>query len=204
MTVQDVITLAQQGELKNIKVKTDTDSVLGFINLGMIELYKRFPLKTEEHIITLVEGTDIYTMPSDYMWMLTAYEEVDENSDEVVKVVPINEEDNPYSINTVSWNKVQVPVNVDGAYISIIYVAQPAILTQANLNDDIDLPPQMIEALLNYIGYRGHGSLDGAINAENNTHLMRFEASCKRIVKEGMFTPDDMSTNKKFYSGGWI
>lgn len=204
MTVQTIIDLAKSGELKNIAVKNDVDAILGYINLGMIELYKRFPLKVEEHVIELEDGTEVYTMPSDFMWMVAAYDEVPEDSDDIVAVIPINEEDNLLSINTVAWNKVQVPVTVDGAYISIIYVASPETITSSNLEDEIDLPPQMIEALLNYIGYRGHGSVNGEINAENNTHLMRFEASCKRIDKMGMFTSDDLDMSSKFYSRGWV
>lgn len=204
MTVQDVIDLATNGELKNIAVKNNTDAVLGFINLGMIELYKRFPLKVEEYIIELEDGVEIYEMPSDFMWIVAAYDEVPEGSDDIVAIIPVNEEDNPLSINTISWNQVQVPVTVTGAYISVIYVAAPETITEDDLEDTISLPPQMIEALLNYIGYRGHGSVNGEINAENNTHLMRFEASCERINKLGMFSSDDLDMSARFGSRGWV
>lgn len=204
MTVQEIIDYAKNGELKNIAVKNDTEAVLGFINLGMIELYKRFPLLVEEHVIELLDGVEIYTMPSNFMWVVAAYDEVPEDSDDIVAVIPINEEDNPLSINTVSWNTIQVPVTVAGSYISIIYAAAPVYITNADLATDIQIPPQMIEALLNYIGYRAHGSVNGEINSENNTHLMRFESSVKRIEQMGMFTSDDMNMDTKFYNRGFV
>lgn len=50
-----------------------------------------------------------------------------------VNLIPINEEDNPASINTSSWNKIQVPVNTGGAHISIIYVAKPTTYTVSDI-----------------------------------------------------------------------
>ena len=192
MTTQTVIDMAANGELKNLAVKTDTNAILAYINLGLIELYKRFPLKVNEQIIELQDGVDTYTLPNDCMWIVAAYDEVPEDSTAVVSVVPINEEDNPLSINTVSWNKIQVPLTINGAYISIIYVAAPDTIDSTMLGDHIDLPPQMLEALLHYVGYRAHGSVDGNVQAENNTHYQRFEASCARIEQRGMITSDDL------------
>lgn len=204
MTVQNVIDLARNGELKNIAVRDDVSAVLGFINLGMIELYKRFPIKTEEHIIELQDGVDVYTMPDDFMWIVAAYDEVDEDSEAYVKVMPINEEDNPLSLNTIAWNKVQLPVSILNAYISVIYVAAPPVFTEADLAEELPLPPQMVEALLHYIGYRGHGSVDGNIQAENSTHYQRFEASCQRIRQEGMITPDDLNMDGRLGDRGFV
>lgn len=201
MTIQQVIDLAVSGELKNLSVSSDTAAVIGFINLGLIELYKRFPLEVKEHIIELQDGVEVYTMPSDYMWITAAYDEVPEGSDDVVAIIPINEEDNPLSVNTISWNKVQVPVTVTGAYISIIYVASPQYFTANELSESIPIPVQLVEALLHYIGYRGHGALDGSIEAENNTHYQRFEASCKRIEQNGMITSDDLSMSSRNLKG---
>lgn len=196
MTVDDVIDFAVKGELKKIAVKDDKASIVSFINLGMIELYKRFPLDTEEVIITLGAATDvnsaytmisntIYKMPSDFMYMVGAYEE---NGIEI----NINKEDDPYSIMEISWNKIQVPVATTGANISIIYVKNPTLIanTPEELAKDIELPSSLIEALLHYIGYRGHGSIDGNIQAENNTHYQRFEASVKRAEMLGIVSQD--------------
>jgi hypothetical protein len=201
MTIQQLVDLAVDGELRTLQVKDNTASIVGYINLGLIELYKRFPLDVQEHMITLLDGVEIYTMPSNFMWIVSAYDEVPETSNLTVLPIPINEEDNPVSINTISWNQVQVPVTVTGAYISIIYVAAPTYFTDADLATTLPIPPQMVEALLHYIGYRAHGSDDGNVQAENSTHYQRFELSCKRIEQMGMFTPDDLSMTSRNIKG---
>jgi len=204
MNLQDVVNLAKSGELSNLAVKDDTDTILGYMNLGLIELYKRFPIRTSEFILELRADTDLYVMPSDFMWMVAAYDEVSASSTDTVAVLPINVEDNPLSINTVTWNTIQVPVTTDGAYISIIYVASPPVFTNLDLGKDLPIPVQMVEALLHYIGYRAHGAMDGNIQAENNTHYQRFEASCKRIQMASMFTTDDLNMANRLVNRGFV
>lgn len=204
MTIQQAVDLATNGELKNLAIASDTNAVIGFINLGLIELYKRFTLDVKEYLIELQDGVEIYTMPNDYMWLVTAYDEVTETSDDIVSIIPVNEEDNPASINTVSWNQIQVPVTIAGAYISIIYVAAPTYFTVNDLSETLPIPPQMLEALLHYIGYRAHTALDGNMQAENSTHYKRFELSCNRLEERGMLTSDDLSMSNRYETSIWV
>ena len=45
MTVQEVIDMAKFGELRNLKLGVLEDrAIVSYINLGLIELYKRFTL----------------------------------------------------------------------------------------------------------------------------------------------------------------
>ena len=110
MTVGQVIDLAKVSELNGLGIAGNDAAIIGFLNLGMLELYKRFTLKYEEYIITLDENVSIYTMPADYMWIIAAYGDLDARSGDFVNLIPVNEEDNPASINTSSWNKIQVPI----------------------------------------------------------------------------------------------
>lgn len=204
MTVGQVIELAKVSEMNGLVLAENTTAVLGFLNLGMLELYKRFSLRVEEHIITLQDGVDIYTMPTNYMWVIAAYGEVDIRSTETVNELPINEEDNPISVNTVGWNKIQVPVSVSGAYISIIYVAKPDEYGLDDLAVEINLPPQMVEALLAYIGYRANSTIDSGIQSEDNAWYIRFDSSCNRIRQESMINSDDMFMNSRISKRGFV
>lgn len=192
MTVKDVVTLAQQGELSQLSVKDRVETIIGYINLGMIELYKRFPIDTEEWLLELEDGVSEYTIPSDCMYLVAAYGEVPKASDDMFNHLNINTEDDPLSINTIGWNKIQVPVSLLGAWISLIYVKQPSMLSVADIDSQLNLPIQMVEALLHYVGYRGHAAQSGDIQAEHITHYTRFEESCKKVDVLGVYTRDDM------------
>ena len=136
MTIQQLLTLARDSELHKVGYKNDDAVVLGFMNLGLIELYKRFPLQVDEAIITIdgtrqyykMDGTDAaVSMPTNsyYMWIISAYAEVPDDSDVKTLQLPVNDEDTNYSVNTVNWNTLQIPIALDGEVISIIYASGP-------------------------------------------------------------------------------
>lgn len=205
MKLQDVIDLAKSGELKQLSVKDDSADVIGFVNLGLIELYKRFKLRTEEYMIALQEGVTIYTMPVDFMNIIAAYDEVPEGVDDLIVPIPVNMENDPFSINTVSYNQIQIPVTTNGAYISIIYSVKPTYLTVMDLEEELPIPDSLVEALLHYIGYRGHGSVDGNIQSENNTHYQRFERSCLKAEQLGVvIAHDGLDMTLRFKDRGFV
>jgi hypothetical protein len=217
MTANEVIALARVGELSklSIAIKDDNTVLFGFINLGLVELYKRFPLKNDEAIVTLRDGKTIYkldgtdpdvSMGEPFMYLLGAYEDGTDNDFSASALsLPINEEDNIYSVNSISYNSIQIPLVTTGAYISLIYVAKPTKVTTLTLDEELDLPDQMIEALLHYIGYRAHGAMDANIQTESNTHYMRFEASCNKLKELGVgIAPDDVSMNSRISMKGFV
>jgi hypothetical protein len=191
MTAQDIIDLARYSELNNLAISKDTNAVIAFLNLGLIELYKRFPIKTKEYIVELEESTIEYVMPKDFMYAVSAYGEVLETSVDLVKPLSINEEDDPYSIFFIDWNTIQVPAVANGSYISIIYVGKPERIDADDLSVDIEIPDSLLEALVSYVGYRAHMNINGDAQGQHNAHWARFERSCAKAVELGVAFPVD-------------
>jgi len=187
MTIQDVIDDVANGELKQLAVKTDVPAVLSYINLGLIELYKRFSLKTDEVVIPLSGSQTMYTMPENFQSIIEVLNEAGD-------YYTINDEDDALSILTPTYNTIQVPNPEDGAAISVIYTALPDRVT--SVDETLPLPSSLLDALYNYIGYRGHGSVSGDLKTENNSHYMRFEANCKKAKDLGVMTSDDVVNTK--------
>jgi len=206
MLVSTVIALAKKSELKQLAIKDDDVAIIGFINLGMLALYTRFPLKQEEAIITLQTGQAIYPLDGTdanvSMGSADDFLIVSECYDEQGDVVTINDETDPLGILTPSWNTIEVPNVAQDERLSLIYRSAPAFVTQPT--NSIPLPPQLLEALLNFIGYRGHGTISSDVKAENNTHYMRFDASCKKAEENGMIVIDDLLYTQKFYDRGFV
>lgn len=62
MTANELFTLARQGELIQLSSILKEDAVLASsANLGIIELYKKFQLKTDEALVTLRFPKTIYS-----------------------------------------------------------------------------------------------------------------------------------------------
>jgi hypothetical protein len=192
MTVGDIVTQLKYGELRSIAIKDDNEAIVSYINLSLIVLYGRFNLLTSEYIIDLQDNITEYVMPADYVNIEVATLEDGTN-------LPINDEVTFNGVNQVSYNTIQYPNPVTGTTLSVIYSASPASITYdstdastiaASLAQVVPLPSSLVEPLLHYVGYRAHGSMDGNIKAENNTHYMRYEASCKRIDNLGLVRRD--------------
>jgi len=191
MVVQDIVDLARYSELSSVAIKNDTTAIVSFINMGMIELYKRFSLKTEEHIVELEAGQTIYDLPTDFMYAMSAYKEVDVSSIKSNQDVAINDEDEPYSIFFPNHKEVQIPDAISGDFISIIYVAKPVRYTATNLLAELDLPDTLVDCLLHYLGYRAHLGVRGDSQAENNAHYTRFERSVSKAKELGVCPSTD-------------
>jgi len=194
MIIQDVITLAKYSELSGVSSKNDIDAIVSFMNLGMIELYKRFPIKVEEHLIALYTNELFYTMPSDFMYAVTVYGEAEEGSSDQSVVVPINDDSDPLSVFFTSWNQLQVPAPETGSYLSLIYIAKPERITSVQAADGITelaIPDTLVDALLSFIGFRGHLGVKSDSQSENNAHWKRFERNCDKAIELGVATPAD-------------
>lgn len=215
MTIRQIIDLAKTSELKTNGAREDTATVLGYVNLGLLELYKRFPLDTKEVVITMgrdgtVEDPYIqindttYQMPSDFQYMIAAYDEVPADSINRLAPIQINNENNLLGINMISWNKVQIPAFVLDAHISLVYAPSPTYFTMDDLDEELPMPIQLVEPLLAYIGYRAFASIsDNPQTDVGNVYYARFENSCEIVKQFGIYTAEDMDMKLKFRSRGF-
>lgn len=205
MKLKTFINTVQKTVLKPLAISSDISVVTSLINLGMIELYKRFPLSTNEFIIKVEEDQSYYEVPEDFMWLVSAYGEIPNGRpDYEVREIPVNDEDNANSINMVSYNMIQVPSHFKGSYISVIYAKAPEEVTEDDLELNIKVPPQLVEALVFYVGYMGQSSLKQTSQEEDSVLYRRFEGSCNKVMSEGMFTRDSISMDRRIRDRGFV
>lgn len=206
MNVGEAIDLLKNSELKQLKIKEDKAAIRGYINLGILEIYKRFNLWQDEATINMVVGTSLYTLDGNDVNVdidlsdkqLLMIEEIYEESAEKVS---LNDESDPYSIFTPQYHQVEIPEAVENQILSVIFRAAPKFLT--NEKATIPLPPQFFEALFHYVGFRAHGSIKNTPNTENNSFYKKFENSCDRVKMEGLFAQDSMVSHK-FENRGFV
>lgn len=191
MIVQDIINAARYSEVGNTAIKDNTDAILTFMNLGLLELHKRFPLRVEQTVLTLSNTTTTFNLPPTFMYPLAAYGEDKDGNIDMEHVLPINDESNPESIFFSTFKQVQVPDTLDGSSAVIVFAAKPDKYTADDLNIELDLPETLIEPLLHYIGYKAQLGIRGDAQAENNAHWLRFDRSCKQAQDLGVAYPMD-------------
>lgn len=194
LTVQDVIQYAVSSPIKQLAVNSDNATLIGFINLGLTAIYKKFTILTKEYIIDLKALQTIYYLPYDCMVIQGVY-------DEFGNEVNLNDENDPLSVLTPSFNSIQIPVPVDGVKVGVVYTANHPLLR--TINDRILLPFQLIDALIWYMGYLGHGAIDGSLEGQAGAYFMKFEQACNEVIEKGLL-PLDTVTNDKLNQRGFV
>lgn len=207
MRLKSIINNARNRELKQLSAKDKTDEVIvSYINLALIALYSRFQLKTEEVILRLhtgkilykldgtdndvYQGTEVYD-GEDFMGITKVFNENGE--------ISINNDNDPFSVYTTSYDTVQVPYATDTEYLSLIYRAAPTEVlfiddgTGSATDTNVHLPKHMMEALLAHIGYSAYSSIDIAQQTETNLYMSRFDKACNTLELLGLVPQDTLS-----------
>lgn len=202
MLLTTLIRQARNTSLRQLSDVEKTDEILvEYINLGVSELYKRFQLVTSEAIVSLVSGKYIYRLDGtdtdvklanisdEILQIVSAYDESGE--------IPINKDNDDFSIFTTSYDTIQVPVSTTGTYISLIYRPYPEDILFIDAGDgkateaDIKLPKGLTDCLLNYITYLAFDSTD----SNGDAYYNKFELSCKRAEDNGVILSDVFGRN---------
>lgn len=207
MKVSEAIDLLKGSKLKQLSVKDDPITVLGYLNMAILELHKRFKLWQAEATITF--AADVYTYVLDGVDanvtidltdnMVLLIEKVKDNEDIRYTIDDIDEE------NTLYFNKWHTitfePTIVAGETATVIYRAAPKFLTTQT--QTIPLPPQFFEAMFLYVGYEAQGGVKSGERDENNAHYKRFQASCDQINFNGLIKQDSLISTK-FFDRGFV
>lgn len=202
MTLRELITIAKYSELNTLRIAENDEVVVAFINLGLLELYGLFPLYTEEQILDLEDGKYIYDLNDDFMYMTGAYDVDDAGQ---VRMLPINEEANPLSVNTINFRQVQIPSVVTGAEIGITYVPKPPKMSHDNQDVEVPLPPALLQPLLNFVAFKAHSGMRADQEGEGNSYERRFLRSVENVRSRGIgIASDDMSMDNKLAQRGFV
>ena len=202
MTLRELITIAKFSELNTLRIAENDEVVVAFINLGLLELYGLFPLYTEEQILDLEDGKYIYDLNDDFMYMTGAY---DVNDAGQVRMLPINEEANPLSVNTINFRQVQIPSVVTGAEIGITYVPKPPKMSPGNQDVEVPLPAALLQPLLNFVAFKAHSGMRSDQEGESNSYERRFLRSIENVRNRGIgIASDDMSMDTKLTQRGFV
>ena len=166
------------------------------INLGVLELYKKFSIKVDTEVILVEDGVFEYSLPEDCLKVLKVFNANDEE-------LPLNNEYADNSAYIIGFNTIKIKSTNIGSQFTVEYRATP---TKLDLTDEgtgvIELPQVFIEALLNYVAYRGFAAIN-MNSAEAVNYYAKFLASCAMIDNYGLWDTDSVD-NTKLQDAGWL
>jgi len=203
MKLSEVLHISRHSELNTLAVKDNDEALVAFVNLGLLELYGLFALDSQEYIIALKSDRTIYDLPADFMYLVGAYRSHGLGFGPSTPL-PINVEGNVESVNTVNFRQVQIQNSESGKYVGVIYVKKPTAFTVEDMDEELPIPDQLVQPLLNFMAFKGHSAIRVDGQGEGDVYYLRFKRSCDEILKQGTgIASDDLSMDTRIRDRGF-
>ena len=190
MIVSEILDITVDSELANLavgeKYKKGTSEekleagyqLISYLNLGLIELSKRFTLRTEAVLLNLYPEVNIYTVRNpELIRVIDAYDATGKQLR-----FPDTVGDTSFDIKEVAYDTFLIPVVKES---QVMLVAKYIVKQVEALADEIDIPLVMIDALCNYIAYKAYSSLGGNNKKDSDVYFARFEQNCMILASMG-------------------
>lgn len=229
MKLKEVFDQLSYGELSQLSIGGSGSGVieedkypalLTHINLGLASLYKRFLLKESSCLITLNPLITEYTIsaqsgdPSEVFKIERIYTESGNELD-------LNVGRNPYSMTTLTVNKIKVPSIIakqgpelhewyKTPTLEVVFRANHGklVVPGTGIYDpetvDLELPYQYLEALVYFIASRLHNPV-GMTNefGASNIFTSKYENECTRLEMQNLGLNRD-NENDRLTRNGWV
>ena len=181
MYVRDIVELAKI-KLHNLPIAKNDDALIKFIYLGQSELFRRFNLSIKSETITVNENLALYELRNeDVSLLLGVY---DKTGRELQQTDIFNSKQYEYKLVNYRSFLLHRPFN---GFLYTAYKASPILLK--DVDDRIDLPDAMIDALLAYVAYMSHTTINRDNINEANTYNQRFDTACRELEMQGYKIP---------------
>ncbi len=203
----------------------DYNNLIPIINLGLLDLYKRFPLKNNSVKLTLDATVTKYQLSPDYLVSNTSSTQPIKYLDDTVECVMdsgvikleavytsagqdllTSSSEKLGEVSLAEYNTLRVHTPVHGTELVVKYrAAHKSIPIEVHEADEVEisLPIVMEEALLLYIAYKKHLSINTDGLNEGMQLLNRYEAVCAALKRD--FTYHNNYTNSsRLITDGWV
>ena len=178
MKVLDIVEIAKFTFLNNLAISRNDKALIKFTHLGVSELYRRFNLSIKSETIITSSNLSLCELKnSDVSLLLSVYDRTGRELRQTDIMDSIT-----YEFKILNYRSFMLKNPTDGLLYAI-YKASPIPLE--NLEDRIDLPDAMIDALLTYVAYIGHSTINKDNINEASAYLQRFDIACRELEMQG-------------------
>ena len=182
MYVKDVMDMAKISSLNNLAIAKNDDALIKFIYLGVSELYRRFNLSIKSETVLINENLTLYELRNpDVSLLLNVYDKLGR---ELKQTDVFNSNDYDYKLLNFRSFLLRKPCN---GVLFAVYKASPIVFKDSD--DIIDLPDAMVGALLTYVAYVGHSTVNRDNINEASAYNQRFDTACRELEMQGYKIP---------------
>ncbi len=201
MRIREIIDVLKSTELKQIVTGEDDNLILSLLNMALIHIYSKLDILQEEQIIKLEDERTRYRLQENSQRVIQVFRGR-YSSDGEFKEIPLNDINHDGSVFTPQPYILHVPKPVTGDFISVVQTVTPPYITKENIDTlNFVIPPQLLEPIVNYCGYRAYIAMNGDQQTENTSHYMRFKQSLLEVQQSGLGQYSIMTNTKAINRG---
>ena len=226
MLLSFIIDAVKYGELQNVYTEEKLPQLISFINLGLIQIYSKLPIIEKQVTIQEYPQISLYKLSSMYArhnhlskvkhkYILDTPDNpftddvlfITGICDENGFAIPLNDEHHRRSIFISSYDTIQIPNADENEAVFVIYRAKPRCINPEtkNLNQEIELPDYLLEALTSFIGFKAHQAIGGQENlAASQAFYQRFTELINQAITDNIAGDGVLPTNIKPRMRGYI
>ena len=221
MKVSQFISTVRDNELSNISATGFTDQrIINSINLGIIELSKRFRLATKVESIRTSPYTHMYSLRNtDVINVLEIY---DSRGKTLVPQQVLDDEDYDYRLLSsnsfllkrkidydvgITYTKIKgdqveniQKIDVPDFVLMVVYSAVADSIE--TVEDNLTIPVLFVDALMAYVGYKAASTLGANATTDNNNTWKRFEYCCS-LISNSSYASDEAIVLNSVQSKGF-
>lgn len=222
MKVSQFLSFVRDSELSNLSSNSFTDDrLISFMNLGIIELSKRFRLATKVETIQTSMYTHIYTLRhSDVINILDI---IDSTGKSLIPQRTSDSESYDYKLMSnnsfllkrkfdyvesishtpVKGGELEDLQEVQAPDLSLVVVYSAIADLVTDKEDDLPIPELFIEALMSYVGYKSYRTL-GANGQNDSSEKWKVFEYCCSLVTNSSYAGDDTILGNSVQSKGFV
>lgn len=172
--------------VRQLPLKEYPEVICQAIDMGVIELYKRFNLGIDSVEIQTNSDTKMYQVDDNNISFIL---EINDSKGRTLNRPTIEGERFDYKV--IGYDKFILTNPKDDDYVTVVYKkSSPNQISYDTDNktysqEEIDLPLDMFGALVDFVTYRCHITLNNDNLNEVDVHYRRFESTCMDLLSNG-------------------
>jgi hypothetical protein len=226
MQLKQIIDTLKYGELANVYTEEKLSQIVTFINLGLTNLYERFPISEKQIAIQQYPQISLYKLSSEYArtnrrslqrhkYILDTPDDVFTDDvlfilglyDEHGHPIPLNDDQHPMSYFITGFDTIQIPNADEHETTFVIYRTKPKYIDpdKIDLEQDVYLPECLLEALTTYVGFKFMQAIGGVENIQlSNAYQERYNQICNDTLVSNILGNNVSSSNIKPGLRGYV
>ena len=236
MKLSEIFNYLNYGELAEISLgganeagilEENYPAIVSHLNMGLIELYKRFPLRKNSVKVQMYDSISVYKLITEFSatngsalikYILDSAE--DPFTGKVLQIDSVTSDNKEINlilndtsvtqdvIQTLSHNSFEIINFTPDQILTVNYKESPELISVTNLDPsavEIDLPDSLLEPLVYYIAARAHTNVPSIEGnpSESTLYYQKFELSVRKVKEYGLID-NHYNSNTRLDDNGWV